>query len=435
MIARDPEHAADRLVRALAGARAARGRRGQPALRGVRPARRPAHRHLGRLRARLRGSARRRRAALRPQRRRARRDRRRDPARPARRADDDDHRRLRPARGRHLVRGADERRPHRRVLRPARLGRRGDGLPQHRELAADALPRARVVLDQPLHPLRDRPRAGRLARGRAQVPDRRRLRLGDAALRLGARLRRDRAARVPRDRPGRPAAGPEPRRAARARARADDRRARLQGLGGAVPHVDAGRLRGRADAGDGVHVGRDEGGRARRDAARAHDRLPAGGAPLDDRDRRDRLRLARGREPGGARADERQADARLLLDLARRLHADRDRREQRARRPRAPLLPDPVLRDVGRLVRGRRRARARAEQAGDDREPGRLRLGAAAARRRHDGLHARLRGLPADRRLRRQVLRLLRRLRPRLDLARSSSASPRPRSASTTTSA
>ena len=112
------------------------------------------------------------------------------------------------------------------------------------------------------------------------------------------------------------------------------------------------------------------------------DRLPAGGAPLDDRRRRDRLRLARGREPGGARADERQADARVLVDLARRLHADRDRREQRARRPRAPLLPDPVLRDVGRLVRGRRRARARAEPAGDDREPGRLRLGAAAARRR-----------------------------------------------------
>ena len=202
-----------------------------------------------------------------------------------------------------VVRGADERRPHRRVLRAARLGRRGDGLPQHRELAADALPRARVVLDQPLHPLRDRPRADRLARGRAQVPDRRRLRLGDAALRLGARLRRDRAARVPRDRAGRPAAGPEPRRAARARARADDRRARLQGLGSAVPHVDAGRLRGRADAGDRVHVGRDEGGRARRDAARAHDRLPAGGAPLDDRDRRDRLHLARGRQPGGARAD------------------------------------------------------------------------------------------------------------------------------------
>ena len=42
VIARDAEHAADRLVRALAGARAARGGRRQPALRGARPARRPA---------------------------------------------------------------------------------------------------------------------------------------------------------------------------------------------------------------------------------------------------------------------------------------------------------------------------------------------------------------------------------------------------------
>jgi hypothetical protein len=70
-----------------------------------------------------------------------------------------------------------------------------------------------------------------------------------------------------------------------------------------------------------------------RDAARARDGVPAGGAPLDDRGRRDRLRLARGRQPRRARTDGREADARLLVDLARRLHADRDRREQRARRP------------------------------------------------------------------------------------------------------
>ena len=38
--------------------------------------------------------------------------------------------------------------------------------------------------------------------------------------------------------------------------RAVRRRARLQGLGGAVPPVDTGRLRGRADAGHGVHGGR-----------------------------------------------------------------------------------------------------------------------------------------------------------------------------------
>ena len=57
----------------------------------------------------------------------------------------------------------------------------------------------------------------------------------------------------------------------------DHRRARVQGLGRAVPHVDAGRLRGRADAGDGVHVGRDEGRCARRDVAGARDRVPRAG--------------------------------------------------------------------------------------------------------------------------------------------------------------
>ena len=45
------------------------------------------------------------------------------------------------------------------------------------------------------------------------------------------------------------------------------------------------------------------------------------------------------------------------------------------------------------------------------REPRGLRLGAAAAGRGDDRLHARLRGLPADRRLRGQVLSLLRRVR------------------------
>ena len=48
---------------------------------------------------------------------------------------------------------------------------------------------------------------------------------------------------------------------------ADARRPRLQGLGRAVPPVDARRLRGRADAGHRVHGGRDEGRRVRRAAA------------------------------------------------------------------------------------------------------------------------------------------------------------------------
>ena len=43
----------------------------------------------------------------------------------------------------------------------------------------------------------------------------------------------------------------------------------------------------------------------------------------------DRVRLARGRQHRRARAAEREAAARVLVGLARRLHADRDRRRQR----------------------------------------------------------------------------------------------------------
>ena len=45
---------------------------------------------------------------------------------------------------------------------------------------------------------------------------------------------------------------------------ADRRRPGLQGVGGAVPHVDARRLRGRADDRDGLHGDRDQGRRVRR---------------------------------------------------------------------------------------------------------------------------------------------------------------------------
>ena len=68
-----------------------------------------------------------------------------------------------------------------------------------------------------------------------------------AALRLGARLRRDRRAAVREDRGRDSARRAWPRHDAPPRPRDDHRRARVQGLGGAVPHVDARRLRGRAD--------------------------------------------------------------------------------------------------------------------------------------------------------------------------------------------
>ena len=81
------------------------------------------------------------------------------------------------------------------------------------------------------------------------------------------------------------------------------------------------------------------------------------------RRRRARLRLARDREPRRDRPEEREADPRLLLRLARRLPADRDRGEQRPRRAGAPLLPAALQRDVARLVRRRRRAGAGARPA------------------------------------------------------------------------
>ena len=64
------------------------------------------------------------------------------------------------------------------------------------------LRRDRDPLDPALHPLRDRPAPRALARVRAQVPDRRLARLGDAALRDGAALRRLGLDRLRRDRDG-----------------------------------------------------------------------------------------------------------------------------------------------------------------------------------------------------------------------------------------
>ena len=86
--------------------------------------------------------------------------------------------------------GTHARRAHRRVLRAAHRRRRRDGVLRPGGEPDDALPRPRVVLDRALRADGDRHRPDRIARGRPQVPDRRRGRLGDAALRLGARLRR-----------------------------------------------------------------------------------------------------------------------------------------------------------------------------------------------------------------------------------------------------
>ena len=96
------------------------------------------------------------------------------------------------------------------------------------------------------------------------------------------------------------------------------RRARLQGRGGAVPHVDARRVPGRADAGHRVHGVGHQGRRLRRAAARVRHRVPAvprrlaaGGVGA--------RRAHAGRRQHRRRAPDRpQAAARVLVDRARR---------------------------------------------------------------------------------------------------------------------
>ena len=235
-------------------------------------------------------------------------DRRVDEPRPSGRPHPGARRRLR-TRGRARLLGRQAPRPRRRVLRAARRCRRRDGVLRLRREPDDPVPRARVVLDLALHPGRARHAPQGVARGGAEVPDRRQLRLGDPAVRLGADLRRHRRARLQCD----PHGDRRGRLALRRRDGDDHRGARVQGLRRPVPHVDARRLRGRADPRDGVHVGRDEGRRPRRDAADPRDGVPGAVRDLVDRDRRARRDLARDRQLRRPRATERQAPARVLV--------------------------------------------------------------------------------------------------------------------------
>ena len=108
-----------------------------------------------------------------------------------------------------------------------------------------------------------------VARRRAEVLPARHLRHRHPGLRHGLDLRSDRLDQSRRDRrrhrrtasPARTYLDPS----LLLGAAAGDRRSRLQDGGRAVPHLDAGRLRRRADPGDRLHVGRAEGGRLRRD--------------------------------------------------------------------------------------------------------------------------------------------------------------------------
>ena len=143
------------------------------------------------------------------------------------------------------------------------------------------------------------------------------------------------------------------------RDRAVRRRARVQVLDRALPPVDSRRLRGRADAGDRVHGGDDEGRGDRRLPAllrRRADRSPcelgagAGGARHDHDRRRQR------RRPRPVLAE---ADARLLLGGPGRLHARRRRRRDEARRAGHGPLPDRLPGHEHGGLRSDRRARTR----------------------------------------------------------------------------
>ena len=145
---------------------------------------------------------------------------------------------------------------------------------------------------------------------------------------------------------------------------------RVQDCGRAVSHVGARRVRRGADADHRVPLGRIE-DRGVRDAAADLRRRPAG-VP-DGRARLDLgaaarvervLLRARGgdddrREHRGADAGEHQADARVLVDRARRLRAHRHRRRHAARHHRGAGLPDGLRVHAAGRVRRRRPDAAR----------------------------------------------------------------------------
>ena len=135
---------------------------------------------------------------------------------------------------------------------------RGGGEPD------DAVHRLRAALDPALRPVRDAPAAADLAGGRAEVPRGGLGGIGHAPVRPRARLRSHRRARVRRDCEGarqrhRERLGP----AAAQRHRALRDRAGLQGVGGALPPMDARRLPGRAHADHHLHGGGHQGCRIR----------------------------------------------------------------------------------------------------------------------------------------------------------------------------
>ena len=237
---------------------------------------------------------------------------------------------------------------------------------------------ARGPLDPALRPRRVRPAPRPVARGGHQVLRAGRLLVGDLPLRRRAGLRGDRHARRSR----------ESSRFLATHVLADEGTllagvalllvgSGLQDRRRAVPHVDARRLRGRAEPGDRVHGVGDQGGRLRRAAPRA----VHGPGPVPDRlaqpvVRARRAHAARGQHRRAA-PDRPQAAARVLVDRARRLRADRRAGRHGARPAVGARLPARLRVHDDRRVRARRRARRTRRHPRDRRSP---RLSAGADR-------------------------------------------------------
>ena len=197
----------------------------------------------------------------------------------------------------------------------------------------DALPRARVVLDLALHPLRDRPRPSVALEAGLKYLIVGGVRVGGAAVRLGARVRRDRRSSTS---PASPHA---------VAAQATRRLMLLCGLamilaGLAFKASAAPFHMWTPDAYEGAPtpVTAFMARRRRRPRSCAAPRLvtafPSRGRPLDGGARGDR-RVSRSRSATSPRSSSgREADARVLVGLPRRLHADRDLAANRARRAR-----------------------------------------------------------------------------------------------------
>ena len=255
-----------------------------------------------------------------------------------------------------------------RVPRAAAIQRDGDGRVRLGPEPGDAVHRDRAAVDTALRPVRIGDPQRALARVWPQVPGDWVGRLGDAGLRAGADLRLHRRDRLLgdrlRDRPRqarrRHRRGPD---VAHGR-RAVDRRVRVQGVGGPVPPVDSGRLRGRADADHGVHGHRHQGRRARGVPAvlrRRGDRHPRQVGPAGVGRRRDHDRRRQRRR---ARPVVGEADPRLLRGRSGGVHARRRGRRHQARRPGHRPVPDRLPDDELRGVRGDRRPGARADRRG-----------------------------------------------------------------------